>query len=95
MVALFTETLGLGTTVTRTWSLAVHPLAEAVNVYVVVVVGLATGFAILVLLKVAPGDQVMDAGIGPGQPEIETEVVCPPVIIATPPLIEVVPQRTL
>ena len=95
IVALFTLTLGLEITVTRTWSLAVQPFAVAVSVYVVVAVGVAVGVAIVVLLKVAPGDHNILAGIGPGHPAIETDAVCPPVMMATPPLIEVVPHKIL
>jgi hypothetical protein len=80
---------------TVTSSLEVHPLAVAVRVYVVVEVGLAVGLATVVLLNVAPGDQESVVGIDPGQPEIGTETVCPPVRIAKPPLIEVLPQKTL
>ena len=95
MVSLLTLTLGPGTTVTTTWSFDVQPLALAVKVYVVVVVGLAIGFALVVLLNVAPGDHVKVVGIVPAQPEIGMDMVCPPVRMAKPPLMEVPPHKTL
>lgn len=43
-------------TVTSTWSTAVQEPLVTVSVYVVVDVGVATGFAILALLKPVVGD---------------------------------------
>ncbi len=45
------DAVGVVLTVTVTWLVALHPLAVAVAVYVVVAVGLATGFKIEALLK--------------------------------------------
>ena len=80
---------------TVTSSLDVHPFAVAVRVYVVVVVGLAVGFAIVVLLNVAPGDQERVVGMDPGHPDTGTAIVCPPVRMAKPPLMDVPPHKTL
>ena len=50
-------TVGAGLTKTVIWSVEVQVPDVAVSVYVVVTVGVAVGFNIVVELNVAPGDQ--------------------------------------
>lgn len=95
MVGLLTLTVAAEPIVTVIWSWLLQPLAVAVSVYVVVVVGVATGFNIFGLLSVADGDQLTVGLIFPAHPVTPTLAVCPPVIMVIPPIKEVVPHSIL
>jgi hypothetical protein len=75
----------------------VHVPEVAVSVYVVVTVGVAVGFRMVVELKVAPGDQTYVMGnvpppVVPPQPVTLAVVVCPPVM---DPVFTVVPLQEM
>jgi hypothetical protein len=75
-------TTGIGTIVTVTVAVAEHPPADPVTVYVVVEDGVATGFAIVVLLKPVAGNQLyVTAPPAVKFDELPAQILPPPVAV--------------